>query len=485
MLLNGVIIQGREPYQTYFSYEEVMAHLDRDPYEYLDMVRSFSGSKTSTDAVLTYYIEAFLLAPELPEAIDGVDWLDDSSLIDSQQLTLHARQACHMAHELTQIYPHFPGLSTDADALSRSFLAAVEEASLHYTLRFPPRAALETELLLHLHIQADQAVSEAARQAYCQRINKLCFSDNVGDIVGGESSTITLPEGAPALTLPLYTSGKGPLSIVQIINSASSPVQVSLAGTTVSRTLQGGEHAFVLRKAGAYVDFLPQFTLHGHVCFSSSANGLSLYNIQADAEDWLPLPTPPSSWAITKEHGTLLVSPAGQLHEAYTQLSQNQPIVHAQACGYHYGLLTAGGELLSDRAGASWADLIGFAMDRMNFLGIASDRTLVSALPGIAGRKVLRVCLHGEHYLWLDTEGCVHSDAGIEANIDAPVSAIALCEAGYVAALPNQVIAFGFDGKIIARLSTDAPVEDLAADGSLCVLRQAATGNYAALSLAR
>lgn len=487
MLLNGIIIQGREPYQTYFSYAEVMVHLDRDPYEYLDMVNQFFGSQTCTDGALVRYIESYFLMEELPEAIDGIDWLDEDGRAAEEELSAHARTACQFAINLAGVYSGLPGLTTDAAELCRSFLKAVSDASHHYALRLPLRAALETELLLLLHIQADQPVSDEARQAYCQRINKLCFADNLDDIVGGgkDVAVITLPEGAPVLELPLYVSGKGSLSIVQIVNSAAQSAHVSLAGTTVSRTLQSGEHAFILRKAGAYVDFLPQFTLRGSVCFSSAPNGLALYNIQADAEDLLPLNAPPSSWAVTKENGTLLVDSSGCLLHEYTQLTQTQPIVHAQARGYRYGLLTSDGALVSNRPGPAWTDVIGFAMDRMNLLAIASDRTLLSTMHGISGQNALRVCLHGGHFLWLDTAGCVHSDAGIEAAVDAPVSAIALCEAGYVVALPTEVVAFDFAGSVIARLPTASPVEDMAADGSLCVLRQPGSGKYASLSLTR
>jgi len=487
MLLDGIIIQGREPYQNYFSYSEVVASLDDNIHEYLDMVKDYFGSQTSADNMLIRFISTYLPMQQLPEAIDGVDWLTEDGHIRQELLDSHARTACLFAASAPLVYPALPGLATDTAELRRSFLEAVSEASLHFTLRFNARAALETELLLYLHIQADQPVSADARQTYCSRINKLCFDDHLEDIFGSEEeiSSITIPEGSSALELPLYTAGDGKLSIVQLINESSGSTHVSLSGSTVSRTLQSGEYTFVLRKAGAFVDFLPIFTLSGNVCLSSCEAGLKLLNVQTEEEDVLPLDTPPSSWTITRESGTILVDPSGTLHAAYTQLTQTAPIVQAQASGDRHCLLMADGTLSSNRPGPAWTNVISFATHRTNLFAIAASRTIVSTIDGVSGANAMRVCVHGSRFLWLDTEGCVHSDAGIETAISAPVSAIALCEAGYIVALPKEVVAFDVSGSIIARRATASAVEDMAADGSLCVLRDPASGDYVPLYLTR
>lgn len=487
MLLNGIIILGREPYQTYFSYSEVMSHLDRDIHEYLDMVKDYFGSQTSADNMLIRHISTYLPMQQLPEAIDGVDWLTEDGHIRQDLLDSHARTACLFAASAPLVYPALPGLTTDTTELRRTFLEAVSGASHNFTLRFNARAALETELLLYLHIQADQPVSADARQCYCSRINKLCFDDHIGDIFSSEEaiSSITIPEGTAALELPLYTAGDGKLSVARLINESSEPVHVTLAGSTVSRTLQSGEYTFVIRKAGAFVDFLPIFTLRGNVCLSSCADGLRLFNVQTEEEDFLPLDTPPASWAITKENGTLLVDPSGALHAGYTQLTQTNPIIQAQASGYRHCLLTAEGVLVSNRPGPDWTDIISFAMDHTNLLAIASGRSILSTSTGASGTNAMRACVHGSHFLWLNAEGCVHSDAGIETAISNPASAIALCEAGYVIALPKEVIAFDFSGNIITRHATASPIEDMAADGCLCVLRDPTSGDYVPFCLTK
>lgn len=290
---------------------------------------------------------------------------------------------------------------------------------------------------------------KTAMEFMMSELQKEGFTDNANIKYDSE---FYIPDDMERFVLPFWDGTlqtNAPMEVVKIING-SNHCTVILEGTTLKRFLRPGEYLYAVRKGGAFVHFLPRFSVSGTMCITAGESGLNVSEKGGGSRKWNTEPvTEPSTWSYSSGIGLFAADAKGRLHVTSTQkismLSKKVISVHTSC--EDYALLLADGTLQSniwkfDKQKNLLSISLGLnsaAAIRNNCTVVWSDGTPISTEED---GPAVEVCTYEKHFIWLDAAGRAHTDKGLlDEN---GIAAVGICQYGYVYAKESNIYKVDF-----------------------------------------
>lgn len=498
MQLHGIIVEGREVLHDQFSLKEVWQAVEPFSAPYREMLSHLK--KTEVELRIEVLLN-FLEGKESPAGRSEARRFLEKELPAGQAAASWLLEA---------------GYGTFVEKNKEKIRELSETVEEIHSLR---GAALLC-LFLMLHIQAGRDLEEAAEDR--KDSGKLWEVEAFNGISAVEYMKKRLhQEALPAsrerdgawgeigsgleeeeLVLPFWTGAGQESALLETVwfeNRTEKPVQIRLAGTSLTRQVFPEERLYLLRKGAWYVDFLPRFQVSEELCFVSSDRQI-LWRDAEGAKGVLPVrfDEPLSDWAY--EEGTWLVGVKenGQavIRGRDVRICPDMRVVKADVFGPVYGILQEDGTLLTNVAGfAHTGGLLAFQAGLNCAAGIQIDRSLLGAGSSIWPEENTQgaVEIRGweDHVIWLDQFGGVHTDMqdGRRWKEFIGAHAVEICQKGYLIAWKNQIclVSFGSgEGRAqsaVVLAEAEGDITEIAASDRLLAYRSDADQEIRLLSL--